>query len=1072
MLKSKFLASNGQTRRYSWLASRLFLALCACSVSIRAAQAEGSRELTASGGDRPFLDYRTDMTDTGSVLRQTVIQVFAQAGEILYLGSSAVGVGSGAIEYTRPDGTTGTCGGEGRINNRAEEEVGPDPLFPNQDGYAPCVVPVGQTGIWQIDFVSPEPSSNVNPTPIAADADWPPQDDDDNFVTAWDVSVGDGNGNEVPGRAFADFLALNMGAFGQSLAAETFILTEEGYLYRIDLNGIDPFGFIFFSNNRGFRGADGESLFSSVPLEPPPDFQNPIEADTGRDLTHSIFFNRPVAGILGTPAPPIPPGEVNNLTFTGEGGTPGQAASPGGGSFSFNATRSGTFRLIIDLNQDGEFGNDDGNLRDRVLTGTADPGENIVTWDGLDGNGNPVPGGTRGYQIRLNLFAAQVHFPFIDVEANPNGIILERLNGEGSPNFIVFYDDSRFSGPGILPNPLDASNNGVSSIGGAHSYGCANPDEETTCFGDKRGIDTWSFLPSADFIFTDVLLIAEADLAVQKNFSTEPATPGNPITFTFEVTNNGPNPVTAADVTDNIPDTINDVSWTCAVTAGTGSCGAASGTGNAIATTVSLEIDATATYTVTGTLSPDAAGTLTNTARVPLESGNSIGDDITDPNPDNNTSTAQTPIIPPEADLSLTKTADPLTLVPGENVTFTITATNDGPLTATNVAVSDSLPPGLSFVSATPSQGTYNNQTGIWTVGNLAPGSNATLEIVATLTATEPVVNRAQVSASDQPDPDSTPGNNVAGEDDQDSVTVPLQVTDLGLTKTASIPVVNVGEAVTYTLTLTNNGPEAATDVAVTEPLPQEFTLQSVTPSQGTYDSSTGIWSVGNLAVGSSATLQLVATANAIGSIPNTAVISALDQEDSNSTNDRASAEVLVQGEPRLRLVKRITNVLRNGMPLEGIAFDRFADDPNDPNDTAPGWSQLPNGAPVGVLGLGDDVLLQTGDVIEYTIYFLSDGGEPANAVRLCDPVPPRTTFIPDSFGQENGILLLQGGTQTNLTNAADADAGTFFPPLNPVSAPCPQTNNPTGAVFSQLGDIPNTAPNNVGFVRFRVEID
>lgn len=1070
MFKSKFSANNCQTRHYDWLASRLFLALCACSFSIRAAQAEGSRELTSSGGDRPYLDYRTDSTDTASILRQTTIQVFAQAGETLYLGSSAVGVGSGAIEYTRPDGTMGTCGGDGTINNRAEEEVGPAPLFPNQGGYAPCVVPVGQTGVWQIDFVSPNPSSFVNPTPIAADADWLPQDGNDNFVTAWDVSVSDGD--EVPGRAFADFLALNMGAFDRSLSVETFILTEEGYLYRIDLNGINPFGFIFFSNNRGFRRADGESFFSSVPLEPPPDFQNPFEADTGRDLTHNIFFNRPVPGILGTPVPPIPPGEVSDLTFTGEGGTPSQAASPGGGRFSFNATRRGSFRLVIDLNEDGEFGNDDGNLRDRVLTGTAEPGENVVRWDGLDGNGNPVPGGTRKYQIRLNLFAAQVHFPFLDVESNPNGIILERLNGEGSPDFTVFYDDSRFSGPGNPPNPLDASIDGVSSVGGAHSYGCANPNIETTCFGDKRGIDTWSFLPSADFTFTDVLLIAEADLAIQKNFSTDPVTPNNPITFTIAVTNNGPNAVTEAEVTDNIPDTINDVSWSCEVTDGTGSCGAASGTGNAIATTVSLESGATATYTVTGTLSPEAAGTLTNTARVPLEPGDRVGDDITDPNPDNNTSTAQTPIVPPEADLSLTKTAEPPTVVPGENVTFTITTTNDGPLTATNVAVSDSLPPGLNFVSATPSQGTYNSQTGIWTVGSLAPGSNATLEIVATLTATEPVVNKAQVSASDQPDPDSTPGNNVAGEDDQDSVTVPLQVTDLGLTKTASVPVVNVGEAVTYTLTLTNNGPRAATDIAVTEPLPQEFTLRSATPSQGTYDSSTGIWSIGNLEVGNSATLEIVATANATGSIPNTAVISALDQEDSDSTNDRASAEVLVQGEPRLRLVKRITNVLRNGMPLEGIAFDRFADDPNDPDDTAPGWSQLPNGAPVGVLGLSADVPLQSGDVIEYTIYFLSDGGESANAVRLCDPIPGRTTFIPDSFGQGSGILLVQGGTQTSLTNAADADAGTFFPPLNPVSAPCPQPNNPTGAVFSQLGDIPNTAPNNVGFVCFRVEID
>lgn len=1058
------------TQAQRWLTGSLTLCACTCAIWTPAAQAEGSRELTNSGGDRPYLEYRSD--STGGILRRTTIQVVVEQGETLYLGSSAVGVGEGRIDYTEPDGTTGSCELEGLIESRAEEERGPAPLFTG--GYDPCVVNNPQPGVWQINFVSPAPTSTTDPIPRPAEAEWPNQSPTDSFVTAWDVTVADGNA-EVQGRAFANYIAFNLGANNQSLSAAPFILTEEGYLYRIDLNGLDPFGFIFFSNNRGFRRPDGSPFFASIPLDPPPSFQNPLRnPDTGADRTHRIFFNRPVPGILGTPVVPIPPGEVSDFTFTGADGTPSQAASPGGGTFSFDSTSSGSYRIILDLNSDGVFGNDNGTVRDRALTGSAEPGQNLIPWDGLDGNENPIPRGLTGYDVIINLFAAEVHFPFLDVEANPEGIILERLNGEGSPSFRVFYDNSLFSrrglpSQGIPPDPLDASINGVDSSNGAHSFGCINPAVDSTCFGDERGIDTWSVLPSRDFAFTDAILIAQADLVVQKQVSPDPVVAGELITYTITVTNNGPNNATGATFRDTIPDAITNVNWTCAITTGTGSCATASGTGNAINTTLNLNNGATATYSVTGTLSPTASGTLTNTATIPLQPNNGVGEDVTDPDPSNNTSTIQTPIRSPLADLRLTKSATPESPNPGENVTFTIVVTNDGPDTATNVTVSDQLPVGLSFVAATPSQGTYDNQTGNWILGSLESGSSATLQLVATLNTANPVTNRAQVSTADQPDPDSTPGNSVAGEDDQDSVTVPLQLADLGLTKTASPTTVGVGENVTYTLTLTNNGPNTATDIAVTERLPQGLTFVSATPSQGTYNSTTGIWSVGNLSSGSSVTLQLVATGTTAGSIPNTAQITALDQSDPNPDNDQAGAEVVVQGEPNLRLVKRITAIARDGELLNNLNFNSFVDDPNDPNDNAPSWSQL---QPVGTPSIDPTTLILSGDVVEYTIYFLSDGSLAVEDVKLCDAVPTGTTFINDSFGNGSGILLNQGGTQTPLTNASDTDQGVFLSPLTPATAPCANPNNLNGSVIVQLGDLPSTAPNNAGFVRFRVTID
>ncbi|HEY9725010.1 MAG TPA: hypothetical protein V6D50_01055, partial [Chroococcales cyanobacterium] len=112
------------------------------------------------------------------------------------------------------------------------------------------------------------------------------------------------------------------------------------------------------------------------------------------------------------------------------------------------------------------------------------------------------------------------------------------------------------------------------------------------------------------------------------------------------------------------------------------------------------------------------------------------------------------------------------------------------------------------------------------------------------------------------------------------------------------------------------------------------------------------------------------------------------------------------------------------------------------------------------------------GDEVEYTVYFLSDGAQSAQNIQVCDPIPAQTTFVPNGFGAGSGIVLNQNQAPTNLTNASDTDAGTFFSPLTPVTAPCPDTNNPNGAVVVRVGDIPTTSLNNAGFVRFRVKID
>ncbi len=121
------------------------------------------------------------------------------------------------------------------------------------------------------------------------------------------------------------------------------------------------------------------------------------------------------------------------------------------------------------------------------------------------------------------------------------------------------------------------------------------------------------------------------------------------------------------------------------------------------------------------------------------------------------------------ADLLLTKTVNNPAPKVGDNVTFTLTVTNGGPSVATNVTVADVLPTGLSFVSASPSPGT-SFVAPVWTIPNLGIGSNVMLQITSTVTQVGAITNFAQVTASDQDDPDLTPNNNATltpAEDDE-----------------------------------------------------------------------------------------------------------------------------------------------------------------------------------------------------------------------------------------------------------------------------------------------------------------
>ena len=226
------------------------------------------------------------------------------------------------------------------------------------------------------------------------------------------------------------------------------------------------------------------------------------------------------------------------------------------------------------------------------------------------------------------------------------------------------------------------------------------------------------------------------------------------------------------------------------------------------------------------------------------------------------------------ADLSVVKTVNEIKSFIGDTVAFTLVLENLGPTNATGIAVTDLLPPGLSYVSDNTG-GQYDENTGIWSIGDLAVGAESVIEISALVSSVGLLENTATISASDLPDPDSL--NN------QDAATVKVDQADLSLAKTVLPSSGTIGGMFTFTLTVKNDGPDTALLVVVTDTLASGLNWQS-DDSGGTYDVGTGEWTIPVLPPGDSAMLNLTVEATTGGVFYNSAEITASPVHDPDST--------------------------------------------------------------------------------------------------------------------------------------------------------------------------------------------
>ena len=350
-------------------------------------------------------------------------------------------------------------------------------------------------------------------------------------------------------------------------------------------------------------------------------------------------------------------------------------------------------------------------------------------------------------------------------------------------------------------------------------------------------------------------------------------------------------------------------------------------------------------------------------------------------------------------DLNLTQ--ELITTTPNVDglVSFRLLLRNEGDDTATNIVVTDTLPAGISYRSNQAAAGTAFNPTGgLWTIGSLAPGGTASLVITGLLTTGEPQTNTAEVTAVDQFDADSTPNNNIAGEDDQASAIVTASQINLSLSKTVSPNRPNVGESVAFTLILTNSGINDATNIVVQDRLPTGFAATGTGPGGSSFNPATAQWVIQVLAAGQSTTLTLNSTVPRAGSFSNVAEVIAADQFDINSTP-------------------------ANNLPLE------------DDQDSADFQT------PAADLSIEKTVVGQVasiGDNVNFTITLNNAGPDPATNVRVREILPAGLVYQTDAttlgdYDPQTGIWTLPnlpvttpGSTPVTLTlTAAVTTAGT-----------------------------------------------
>ncbi len=414
------------------------------------------------------------------------------------------------------------------------------------------------------------------------------------------------------------------------------------------------------------------------------------------------------------------------------------------------------------------------------------------------------------------------------------------------------------------------------------------------------------------------------DLAVTKSVSADPVIGGSTVTFTVQVDNLGPFPADTLSLTDTVPDGFTAVAavgdgWTCLVTPLGGNAVKCDRPALAVGSAPAITITATAPSN--GYIKDTLLSSATNSAQITSAT--------TDPISGNNSGavTFNVKLDGPDLAIHLTRGTLPVLVVPVDtDITSEISVHNLGPSAGPGpIPVTYQLAANETLVSFSGDGWSCSAVGTILTCsfeGLLAVGADtAVMTLVTKKSTSGPVASHVCTGFNAAYATDIDPGNDCTDH----TVTVTAGMADLKLTKAVVTPVpayltvAPLNGEITYALTVTNLGGIDATDVVLTDPIPMYSAASfgrpatTVSGTWGTGGTCTGtntlVCSLGTVAVGASTIVTVkVKRPMTDGTWTNNAYAYSQDLGDPDWTNNKASADVIIDPVTDIELTQKVAN--------------------------------------------------------------------------------------------------------------------------------------------------------------------
>jgi uncharacterized repeat protein (TIGR01451 family) len=471
-----------------------------------------------------------------------------------------------------------------------------------------------------------------------------------------------------------------------------------------------------------------------------------------------------------------------------------------------------------------------------------------------------------------------------------NASLADPLPGGTATDWVI---DPAYAGPGTCAingpagnQELDCSFGDLAS-GDSASVHVSSSTSDRACT-DYDNTATASADNAPDVSDSATIACRLVSLSISKTADAGTVNAGDPIGFTIDVTSNGPGTATNVTLADPLPggtatDWVIDPAY-----AGPGTCAinGPSGSQELDCSFGDMAAQDTASVHVSSSTSFAACTDYDNTATASADNAPDASDSAS--------------IVCNVADVSITKTADHSTpVLAGGQIGFRVEVKNSGSGVASGVSLHDALPAGsgtgvtwaIDTATGTPARfvlsGAKGSQMLSLASSTLPAGADYTVHLVAATSASEcgTYDNTATLTTRNA----NNPGPASASESCR------LPQIDLAVTKAGSPATQTLGEGnITWTMVVTNNGPQAATGVTIADPMPAGNTFVSATTSQGSCTGGAILHcSIGNMAVGAHVTITLVTTPSAAGTQTNTVTVVGNEHE-TNTGNNSATATVAV----------------------------------------------------------------------------------------------------------------------------------------------------------------------------------